>query len=92
MRGFRSGFAILVVAVALLLALGIAWEAIDTGHYQESGAPTPGGWPMMPWMLWGGGMWEFPAGGRRVPGFPSGYAKRPQRAICPTWKLKCVTG
>ncbi len=60
MRGFRSGFAILVIAVALLLALGIGWEAIYTRHYQVSGAPTSGGWPMMPWMFWGGGMWVFP--------------------------------
>lgn len=60
MRGFRSGFAILVVAVALLLALGIAWEAIYTGHYRLPCTPTSGGTPMMPWMFWGGGMWIFP--------------------------------
>ena len=60
MRGFRSSVAILVVAVALLLVLGIAWEAISTGHYQLPCTPTSGGTPMMPWMFRGGGMWVFP--------------------------------
>jgi putative membrane protein len=60
MRGFRTGFVILVVAVILLVFLGIASEVFYGSHYARSIAPTWGGMPMGPWIFWGGGMWIFP--------------------------------
>jgi putative membrane protein len=60
MRGFRIGFATLVVALILLVLLGIASEAIYGRHYMNSFLPNAGGLPMGPWMFWGGGMWIFP--------------------------------
>ncbi len=60
MKGFRICFAVLVVALILLVLLGIASEVIYGRHYARSIAPTWGGMPMGPWMFWGGGMWIFP--------------------------------
>ncbi len=60
MKGFRTGFAVLVAAVILLVLLGIASEVFYGRYYARSIAPTWGGMPMGPWMFWGGGMWIFP--------------------------------
>ena len=60
MKDFRKSFAILVMAVVLLVVIGIAWEVMFAGRYQFPCTPNTGVTPMMPGMFWGGGMWIFP--------------------------------